>query len=124
MLNERSHVLIVLKGGIDESPAGGLECSNEELFVFLVVFKAGNTWLGQERSADSCVQQKKPRFEEPEWTVADRNHETILLIPDILARLVKLLTLDKVSFNREVRKLTILRTPCTDLELFDAAVFC
>lgn len=85
---------------------GGLElCSNlcvAVAVVFLFVFKAGNTWLGQERSADSCVQQKKPRFEEPEWTVADRNHETILLIPDILARLVKLLTLDKVSFNREV----------------------
>lgn len=69
----------------------------------MVVFEpeAGNTWLGQERSSDSCVQQKKPRFEEPEWTVADTNHETILLVPDILARLVKLLTLDKVSFNRE-----------------------
>lgn len=78
--------------------------------AFMVVSKAGNTWLGQDRSADSCVQQQKPRFEEAEWTAADKNHEAMLFIPDILSRLVKLLTLDKVSFNREVRQPTILKT--------------
>ncbi|KAG0588156.1 hypothetical protein KC19_2G220700 [Ceratodon purpureus] len=69
----------------------------------VVVFEpeAGNTWLGQDRSTDSCVQQQKARFEEAEWTAADKNHEAVLFIPDILSRLVKLLTLDKVSFNRE-----------------------
>lgn len=101
----------------EASPAGGLERSDVQLLLFPVVFKAGNTWLGQERSADTCVQQKKSGFEEPEWTVSDRNHETILLIPDILARLVKLLTLDKVSFSGEVRQhLSKLRTLCIDLD--------
>jgi hypothetical protein len=73
--------------------------------AFVFVSKGGSTWLGQDRSADSCVQQQKSKFEEAEWTAADRNHEAILLIPDILGRLVKLLALDKVSFNREVRHL-------------------
>ena len=69
--------------------------------------KAGNEWigrveLGQERSADNGAQLQNSRPEEPEWTVADMNHDAVLLIPEILARLVKLLMSDNVSFSREV----------------------
>ena len=78
--------------------------------AFIVVSKAGNSWLGQDRSADCCVQQQRSRFEEAELTAADKNHEAILSIPDILSRLVKLLTMDKVPFNREVGEPTILKT--------------
>lgn len=60
--------------------------------------------MGQERNAENSFQPPKPRSEEPEWTAADKNHDVILLIPDILARLVKLLTFDKVPVSREVRK--------------------
>ena len=69
-----------------------------------VGFKPGNPWMGQERNTENGFQPPKPRSEEPEWTVADKNHDAILLIPDILARLVKLLTFDKAPFSREVRE--------------------
>ena len=59
--------------------------------------------MGQERNAENNnTQLPKSRPEEPEWTVSDKNHDAILLIPDILARLVKLLTFDRVSFSHEV----------------------
>lgn len=56
--------------------------------------------MGQ--AENNNTQLPKSRPEEPEWTVSDKNHDAILLIPDILARLVKLLTFDRVSFSREV----------------------
>jgi len=76
-----------------------------EIDVFFVIgFKAGNPWLEQDWSAENAFQpMQKPIPEEPEWTVADQNHDAILLIPDILARLVELLSFDEVSFGREVR---------------------
>lgn len=62
--------------------------------------EAANPWMEQDWSAEITFHSMhKP--EEQEWTVADRNHDAILLIPDILARLVQLLTFDKVSFSRE-----------------------
>lgn len=76
--------------------------------AFMVGFKAGNAWLGQEQSSESCMQQKS-RIEEPEWTTTDKNHEAILLIPNILSRLVKLLALDIMSISREVIQLSIFR---------------
>lgn len=75
------------------------------VFSLGVGFKAGNPWMGQERSVENTFPLQRPRSEEPEWTVADKNHDAILLIPDILERLVMLLTFDKVPFGREVRKL-------------------
>lgn len=72
--------------------------------------------MEQDWSAENAFQpMQKPMSEEPEWTVADQNHDAILLIPDILARLVQLLTFDKVSFGREVRKFFTLR-PITNFE--------
>ncbi|XP_024386452.1 uncharacterized protein [Physcomitrium patens] len=61
----------------------------------------------EERSLEICVQQES-RSEEPAWTTTDKNHEAILLVPDILSHLVKLFTLDKVSSSREVRQLSTL----------------
>ncbi|KAH9549448.1 hypothetical protein CY35_10G020700 [Sphagnum magellanicum] len=72
----------------------------------MVVFEpeAGN-WIGEVEvglnRSNAETGASKLRLEEQEWTVADRNHDAILLIPDILSRLVKLLMFDKVSFSRE-----------------------
>lgn len=65
----------------------------------------GRVELGQERSTDNGaqLQNARPQPQEPESTVADMNHDAVLLIPEILARLVKLLMSDNVSFSREVR---------------------
>ncbi|XP_024395590.1 uncharacterized protein [Physcomitrium patens] len=59
----------------------------------------------EEQSSESCMQQKS-RIEEPEWTTTDKNHEAILLIPNILSRLVKLLALDIMSISREANLLS------------------
>ncbi|CAK9257708.1 unnamed protein product [Sphagnum jensenii] len=73
----------------------------------MVVFEpeAGN-WTGQvdvglNQSSVGTGPPKPKMEEEPGWTVVDRNHDAILLIPDILSRLVKLLMLDKLPFSHE-----------------------
>ncbi|XP_024378941.1 uncharacterized protein [Physcomitrium patens] len=76
--------------------------------------EAGNPWMGQERSVENTFPLQRPRSEEPEWTVADKNHDAILLIPDILERLVMLLTFDKVPFGRE-RLQGVLSSEISDL---------
>lgn len=73
--------------------------------------KAGNPWMEHDRSSSRSSSSSENAFEEPppeepEWTVTDQNHEAILLMPDILARLVQLLTFDKLYFNREVPELS------------------
>jgi len=77
--------------------------------------KAGN-WTGQvdvglNQSSVETGPTKPKMEEEPGWTVVDRNHDAILLIPDILSRLVKLLMLDKLPFSHEVGGLHV-QTPC------------
>ncbi len=79
--------------------------------------KAGN-WIGEVEvglnRSNPETGASKLRLEEQEWTVADRNHDAILLIPDILSRLVKLLMFDKVSFSREVGQVS--KSPCYMIE--------
>jgi Trpc4-associated protein len=80
--------------------------------------KAGN-WTGQvdvglNRSSVETGPPKPKMEEELGWTVVDRNHDAILLIPDILSRLVKLLMFDKVSFSREVGQVN--KSPCYMIE--------
>jgi Trpc4-associated protein len=98
--------------------------SSHQLALFcrvlaMVVFEpeAGN-WIGEVEvglnRSNAETGASKLRLEEQEWTVADRNHDAILLIPDILSRLVKLLMFDKVSFSREVGQVN--KSPCYMIE--------